>query len=249
MKTKNSKKVIIMALAAVMLFSVCSPAFVACAFDMPVIQEEIEFGASEFIRGHVRKQITVADASVEVRIPSNYAEFLTDEELRSLIKDNQLEDGAAVNIERVVTINAPKSGGDLLQKILPEPIFTYKTDVRPVGGEQTMSDWFLTSVAKGQTTKIRRKFSHTEKLSASQDYYGKLGIENTVTAEVEKEETRVGPPEGSAYNSREFRIRFLGQNYNWTQTLYWLGNYHSQTSGTATSPTRYYEYSIDRYVY
>lgn len=198
----------------------------------------------------VSQQVNTLDGTVEVRIPQQYANALSYDELQEIVSDENIKNGDVVSIEKVVTFsdhNQESSVSPNFVIIPPMQLYNYTTTKSKTGGEYVKKNIFVTSVSKGQTKTIEHKISATLKTSISGTYYVDLGLDASITAEVKKGETRTGPPEDSAFNSREYRIKFFAQNYKWTQNKYLMatGEFVSKASGTASVPTKYAEYCID----
>lgn len=112
-------------------------------------------------------------------------------------------------------------------------------------------DYFVISVAKGSTKKLtttwKKSLSPSCSISALKSSLSLAGtIERTYTKEV----TFAGPPEGSKYNSREYRVKFYENRGTFieTQRMDDIGHKLPDRSGTWTSPHSYAEFSIDKKV-
>lgn len=196
----------------------------------------------------IRQQVITSDGIVEVRIPQQYANALSYDELQEIVSDENIKNGDVISIEKVVTFSDQESAVSPNFVIIPPiQLYRYTTNKSKTGGEYVKKNVFVASVSKGQTKTIEQKITATLKTTISGTYYVDLGLDASITVEVKKGETRTGPPENSEYNSREYRIKFFAQNYKWTQNKYYMatGEFVSQTSGTASVPTKYAEYCID----
>jgi hypothetical protein len=115
------------------------------------------------------------------------------------------------------------------------------------GKEYKTSNFFVISVAKGQTTTLAKEFSQTLTTNfAVGNAFVKADIGGSLSVKCSKSEKFKGPEANSKYNSREFRIQCYARRVDWVQKKYNLFNKLVETrSGTAYSPTRYLMYSID----
>lgn len=123
---------------------------------------------------------------------------------------------------------------------------TYPTTLTKVGSEWKAQSYFVISVAKGQTTTLSKEFSQTLTAAVSGSPYSITAeLQASVTASYSVTHEFSGPPESSRYNSREYRVRFYAQTYNYSQDHYMSGMYIGTRTGTVDKPTRWAAYSID----
>lgn len=130
----------------------------------------------------------------------------------------------------------------------PRSIYTYQTR-KSYGSEYATQDYFVISVAKGMTTTLETEYTKTIGVNFGATVpYVKAEIGSSFTAKISTTYKFTGPPEGSSYNSREFRIEFYAKPVHWTQTKLFLGDAVESRTGTSYITTRYLLYSIDRKV-
>lgn len=110
------------------------------------------------------------------------------------------------------------------------------------------SDRFVDSCAKGETKTVKYELTESLKLDYSGDLYGSLGLKGSITYVIEKGKELVGPPEGSLYNTREFRVKFYENKGTWSQKTHLHDGRVFTETGTFTEPNRYVSYSIDRVI-
>lgn len=217
------KKLLSMALAAVMLMGMGTTAF-----------------ASEKSTHEISVTIN-PETSITVVIPNEYSNQLDSAEIKGLIENQHFNNGD------VVTIHEIKEVVNSVSDVQPRFGYTYKT-TKTAGSEWKAQDYFVISAAKGQTTTLSSKFSQTLSTSITLgDAFVKADIGGSVTAEYSVTHQFVGPPETSSYNSREFRVQFYAKTVSWTQKKVNSSNEVVETrSGKADVPTKYALYSIDR---
>lgn len=116
---------------------------------------------------------------------------------------------------------------------------TYTTTLTDEGPEE-VQDYFLTSVAKGETVTPTRAFRQKVLMAVTGDTpYDEAALGDSLTAAYDTKEKFTGPPESSPDNSRTYYVRFYVQKKSWTQTRFWNGKQHGVRSGTVFVPTRY----------
>lgn len=112
-------------------------------------------------------------------------------------------------------------------------------------------DYFVISVARGSTKKLtttwKKSLSPSCSISALKS---SLSLAGTIERSYTKEVTFAGPPEGSKYNSREYRVKFYENRGTFTETqrIDDVGHKLPDRSGSWTSPHSYAEFSIDKKV-
>lgn len=81
----------------------------------------------------------------------------------------------------------------------------------------------------------------------SGEYYKDLEFNPSVSITIKSGVTYTGPGENSPYNSREFRVKFYAQKYEWTQEKYLMpqNQLMGTKTGTAIEAVKCAEYSID----
>jgi hypothetical protein len=70
------------------------------------------------------------------------------------------------------------------------------------------SDRFMDSCAKGEKKTIKKTISTSLSWGCSGDQVYNLDVNYNLTYSIVRGQELVGPPESSAYNSREFRVKF-----------------------------------------
>lgn len=105
----------------------------------------------------------------------------------------------------------------------------------------------MTSVAKGMTLNLIDEFKKTVGITiTSGTPYDRGQIQGSVTARYSRSYEFVEPPEGSPYNSREYRVQFYYKDAIWFQKKLDLsGNLLGSQKGQAKLPTKYLLYSVD----
>ena len=124
--------------------------------------------------------------------------------------------------------------------------------------EYIAADFFVISVAKGQTQKLTKTWTQSMTTSASVNVgaaYGGVsgsvtgGISNTITCSYSAEIVWSSDGMKSGFNSREFRVRFFENRGTWHQEATgWPSGHTSYARGTFKKPIKYLEYSIDHTV-
>lgn len=130
-----------------------------------------------------------------------------------------------------------------------------------ISNDYEVADYFVTSVAKGEEYILEKEWS----VSVSGSYEGsvfdedKLGINAGVDIKYMQKKSFSGPDEGSIYNSREYRVKVIGEYGTYEQTadiysyesslpitlLFPFYEYTESRTGTYLVPKRYFSYSID----
>lgn len=181
------------------------------------------------------------DITVNVAMPREYLGEMSEQELLDIAINEDLQDGERINIHHVGY--AEQGSG-----CSPRGLYTFQTNLTKSGSEWAAQNFFIISVAKGATKTLQAAL--TQKLSigitAGTPYSITAELDYSVSAYYSVTLQWKGPPEGSPYNSREYRVQFYAQTYRWVQDRYLVGVHAGQVSGTLNKPTRYAEYSIDR---
>lgn len=184
-------------------------------------------------------------AFVTVRGSEADLERIGEEELRNIVEENGLEKGDVLNIHEVFVAEQQKYSSRM-QKLRGYGVRTETT--RTYIKDVVMSDVFLLSAAKGQTTALTEEYNGTvsTKIIAGTAYVvGEIG--GSISAHISTTRRFTGPPEGSPYNTRAYRIRYDGKQYSFTQKMYDENDFLLGTrSGEARVPVSYSIYSIDR---
>jgi hypothetical protein len=188
-------------------------------------------------------EISVSDdITITANIPSEYSSQFTEQDLIDIAIQDELQDGDVITILDV--------GGPDSDTTTPAPYLgvSYDTSCTWSGSEWAAQNYFVISVAKGQTTTLTNTFTKTLNVGITVgEPYASANIGASVTATHTITQQFVGPPESSSYNTREFRVQFYARTANWTQIKYdFWGDYEGTRTGTASIPTRWASYSIDR---
>ena len=131
-----------------------------------------------------------------------------------------------------------------------------KTTYSNKKSNQVLGDKFQFSVAKGESVTLTQDYEYTfsGSFTGSPFASASLGVGVSITGKYTKSTTYSGPSNSSPYNSREFRLKILGETGNWAQTAdKWLmvnGKYTSfissvSSNGTYKKPTSWLDYSVD----
>ncbi len=126
------------------------------------------------------------------------------------------------------------------------------TTSRSYGSEYVDKDVFITSVAKGETISLKKKFTSSLGLSLESGAVydsasAKSGLTSKVTYSVEKKHKYKGPSEKSKYNTREYRVQFYAKKCYVKQKVKGYPSKHVTTyKATYEVPVKYYSYSIDK---
>lgn len=117
------------------------------------------------------------------------------------------------------------------------------------GTEWEAQNYFVISVAKGQTTTLTRAFEQTigTSLKVGTPFEITAELKKSVTARYETTQKFAGPPETSAYNSREYRVQFYARTCTWTQRQVDIqtGKTVASKTGQADVPSKYLLYSLE----
>ena len=218
------KKTLSVLLAVVMLLSMVSTAFA--------------------VENTERKILVSIDpeTNITVVIPKSLESDVTAAEIDELIRNQDFNDGDVVTIIDAGYVNneetvQPQTSRERVETTLTE------------GKEYEAQDYFVISVAKGQTTRLTSKLSKTltVNFSSGDNPYISAEIGGSLTAEYSVEQEFSGPPESGTANSREYRVQFYAKTVRWVQNKY--DNYDNsligRKSGTAHVPTKYLLYATD----
>ncbi len=109
---------------------------------------------------------------------------------------------------------------------------------------------FVISVARGATKTLSKTWSGSISPSCSfKAAFSTLELGATITRSYSKSETFSGPPEGSPYNTREYRVKFYEDRGTFKGYYVSDAGNQQKKSGTWKSPSYYFEYSVDRYAH
>ena len=194
-------------------------------------------------RSDVELTIQVDDTTkITATIPQEYVSVVSEQDLLDIALDEGLQNGEHINIHHVeVAEDVPQ--------VVPQFIIvvnSYPTTLTKVGSVWGAQSYFVISVAKGQTTTLSKEFSKTLTAAVSGSPYSITAeLQASVTASYSVTYEFSEPPESSPFNSREYRVRFYAQTYNYSQDHYMSGLYIGTRTGTVDKPTRWASYSID----
>lgn len=145
----------------------------------------------------------------------------------------------------------PAVGSFVNPNSFPIIIYQFKiTEKKVINANTVYADHFVISAAKGQTVRLTSTWTKELAASVSGEGGGALSLNATVSKTYTKQDEFVGPPESSANNTREYRVRFYadtgtykGYKYPGAQDFPEMRTYFS---GTFVNPLRFASYSIDR---
>lgn len=192
----------------------------------------------------------VGEASIFVNVLPGVE--ISEECIMRIINNNDLEDGELITIHSVGYFSDynPNLYNNVDNYNEARILYTHNTVQIGFGRQRTMDDVFITSVARGQTITLSRQFSRTVGVNISSGktpWIFEGNLSRSVTSTVTTTEQFQGPPNNGPYNTREFRIEFIGTpgTFRQTRTNRLTGN--SQTiTFSADIPSHYVRYSLDR---
>lgn len=188
------------------------------------------------------------DTEIIVDIPEEYAAYIGEDELIDIALENNLKDGDRINVESLGFIDESNVPQQTIQPRLDWTI-TYPTTLTLLSSNVVMKDDFIISVAKGETSQLSVEYNVTVDQKISGSYYTlSAELKSSVTAKFLISKIWTGPSEGSGYNSREFRVKYYGNKYNYVQQRLLDGYVSGTKEGKVTKPTKYLSYSIDHVV-
>lgn len=226
---KLTKKWVSFGLAAVMTLSLMVPAMAS----------ESELAETNMLQ----KELMTSDGgTATISIPAEYDGQLTDTELQDFA--DGCKDGDFITIYEIHDVSTSEE--TVSEAPYAVPIYRHLTTKTKVDAEFAKDDKFVISVARGETVSLSTKFSAKLVTSVSGTYYVDLGFTDEVVCTIDRTKTFTGPD--APYNSREYRVKFYAQKYNWTQERYLMPQNQliGTKSGTAEEAVRYASYSIDR---
>ncbi|MEW8962480.1 hypothetical protein [Paraclostridium dentum] len=185
--------------------------------------------------------------NILVEINKDIENKVSDEEIKILIEEAR--EGDKVVVSDIFFNNNDineNEGNDVRPRI---SYYSYtKTSKSNVKYNQLIGSKFICSVAKGQKRSIKRDFSMSSSVGGS--YKKLIEITGNGKASYSVNNTFSGPPENSRYNSREFRVKFVGESGRYTQRVYEVvgpkHNLKSTYTGTYKIPKKGLMYNIDR---
>lgn len=225
-------------------------AFSACAHEVKTQEsngEEVVSHQTEAVM--IQEEVTSqAGVTVTVEYPEELASFISEEEIKDIILEQDLSNGA-----RIILWDVGTSGGATPAYAPPArtPLFQYSGKKTKTASNVVLAKKFLLSVARGQTVSlsVERKFSCGTSFAPIIPYSTVQfapTFDASVNAVFTVGYTFTGPGNFSTNNSRSYYVHFMGDKYNWTQTKTNIRDGYQETrSGTASCPTIYKVYAID----
>lgn len=200
-----------------------------------------------------------------------------DESLQGLLTEDEIQDIINSNPEAsVITIwdvgfCTPEENQNEDYGIMPAVMGYMNKNIRTektlLNSNYQISDLFITSVAKGETYALESEYSATESSSFSGDIFdsSKLNLSSSLTFTRAQSWVFQGPPDTAEYknvNSREYRVKFIGNYGSYAQTAdiysYESSNpvtlmfpFYERTetkTGTYIEPVKFSAYSFDTYI-
>ena len=244
----NMKKLMMLMCVCTLLANLL--AFSACAHEVKTQEsngEEVVSHQTEAVM--IQEEVTSqAGVTVTVEYPEELASFISEEEIKDIILEQDLSNGA-----RIILWDVGTSGGATPAYAPPArtPLFQYSGKKTKTASNVVLAKKFLLSVARGQTVSlsVERKFSCGTSFAPIIPYSTVQfapTFDASVNAVFTVGYTFTGPGNLSTNNSRSYYVHFMGDKYNWTQTKTNIRDGYQETrSGTASCPTIYKVYAID----
>lgn len=184
------------------------------------------------------------EKNIQVEISEKVRDKVSQEEIDDLI--NEADDGDVILIHDVIYSEEDNEIDNNMMKPMIDSYRYTKTTKSNVKTNQNLGSKFVCSVAKGQTKTIKATYKMSATVKGTYDNFLEITGKRSVSYTVEDKFTG---PKGSK-NSREYRIKFIGDKGNYTQKLYEIiGPKQSVIrthKGTYTTPKKGLMYSIDR---
>lgn len=184
------------------------------------------------------------EKNIQVEISEKVRDKVSQEDIDSLI--NEAEDGDVILIHDVMLSEEDnKMDSNMIRPMIDSYRYT-KTSKSNVKTNQNLGSQFVCSVAKGQTKTVNATYKMSATVKGSYENFLEITGKGSVSYSVEDKFT--GPKDSN--NSREYRIKFIGDKGNYIQRLYEvIGPKQSVIrthKGTYTTPKKGLMYSIDR---
>lgn len=229
----------------IVIFFANAPYF-ACAFPEVLASETLD--NQELLDDY---EVITLDSGVVVEVYIEDDSYVTSDEIEEIISLHDIDTNCRITFYPVESTQTTTvgSGIDTRDIFQPFPYYTYDTERTPLGDPYAAKTDFVISVAKGQTIPLTEEYTGSLKLQIETGepfIAAQIGASISCTYGVSKQFS--GPPEDSQYNSRSYYVRYFAQRYEWVQKQYYWGMVLGVTSGTASVPTEYQAYSIDRLV-
>lgn len=185
------------------------------------------------------------NTTVYATIPAQYVSEISETELKEIAIADNLANGERIIIEEIGVVEQDNESVETVQPCLDWTV-TIETEKELISKNHVMKDDFIISVAKGETATLTKTYNGSVSQSISGSYYSlDAELKGTVSCTYSMTKVWNGPSESSSYNSREFRVKYLGDKYSYTQKRCLDGYVSGTKSGTVTIPTKYASYSID----
>ncbi|MDF1616746.1 hypothetical protein [Petrocella sp. FN5] len=209
----------------------------------------ISYAASTKEIKETKKQFVNSEGqTVSVTIPNEYKKDITDKEIEEIINAHLY--AANVIIEEIgiagESILISQSSPELIQ-VQNYGAVTFGPLIKKYTAYSALqSDRFIASAARGQvyTATSTKSYSLSPSITGTIPN-GSLNLAGTASYVVYVGSQFSGPPNDSAYNSREFRCKFYENRGTWSQVTKVYGN-NITSKGTFKEPVRYASYSFDR---
>ena len=184
------------------------------------------------------------EKNIQVEISEKVRDKVSQEEIDDLI--NEADDGDVILIHDVIYSEEDNEIDNNMIRPMIDSFRYTKTTKSNVKTNQNLGSKFVCSVAKGQTKTINATYKMSATVKGTYDNFLEITGKRSVSYTVEDKFTG---PKGSK-NSREYRIKFIGDKGNYTQKLYEIiGPKQSVIrthKGTYKTPKKGLMYSIDR---
>ena len=184
------------------------------------------------------------EKNIQVEISEKVRDKVSQEEIDDLI--NEADEGDVILIHDVIYSEEDNEIDNNMIRPMIDSFRYTKTTKSNVKTNQNLGSKFVCSVAKGQTKTINATYKMSATVKGTYDNFLEITGKRSVSYTVEDKFTG---PKGSK-NSREYRIKFIGDKGNYTQKLYEIiGPKQSVIrthKGTYTTPKKGLMYSIDR---
>ncbi len=235
-------------LSILLVFLLCfsSFAFASCETSHAEIQtRRVESGMSIFTINTGNRK------NVDVRVPLSLSKLLTEDDIISLAYDYRQDPTVtAINIIDVGYQNTADLQTFSAYATASSGIKTEKKYDMSKGAKKKYAakDYFITSVAKGETITLKKSVSGSLSLEVSGSFWDKaaLKLKGSISTTIEAGKTYQGPPESSTANSREYRLRFY--SYHGTFRQYKVDSQNQPydvKNGSFKEPASWASYSVD----
>lgn len=194
----------------------------------------VQVYASESVQPYERTYYS-KENNTEVIIESN-AYNMPEEDISEIVRENPNT--------RIIISNYVEAEPMIQPRLVMGVEITQKNTTQ---SNYVDKDSFVISVAKG--SKVTLSETWTQSLAASvthKEAKNALKLNGTITKTYTKTKSFSGPPENSAYNSREYRVKFYADKGTYKGYYITDMGRGPSISGSFKNPLRYAEYSIDK---